>query len=131
MSPSTSSNQPIRKEEEVAQNPDPKIDQDFNNFPHQQSSPDLINPETETEKKTGQVTDIEELPGNSQKGDGGEEAASHSKERGGNEASHKAASRKGNTEEIDSDGSANAFERTEGDQAKVIDEQKKKGTSYY
>lgn len=131
MSPSTSSNQPIRKQEEVASNPDPKIDQDYNNFPHEQSSPDLINPKTEAEKKTAQVTDIDDLPGNSQKGDGGEAAASHLQERAGSEVSRKAAAREGNIEEIESDGSANAFERTEGDQAKVIDEQKKKGSSYY
>lgn len=127
---STSSNQPIRNNEEVARNPDQKIDQDFNNFPHQQSSPELINPHTAEEKKTAQVEDIDELPSNRQKGDGGEEAASHLRERAGNEVSHKAAEREGNVEEIESDGSANAFERTEGDQAKVIDENKKTGNFY-
>jgi hypothetical protein len=42
---------PIKKEEEVQQNPDPHIDQDFPGFPHSPSSKKSIAPKTVTEKK--------------------------------------------------------------------------------
>ncbi|WP_462249274.1 hypothetical protein [Ferruginibacter sp.] len=48
MIPKTS---PIKKEEEVQQNPDPHIDQDFPGFPHHPSSKKSITPKTVTEKK--------------------------------------------------------------------------------
>lgn len=46
---------PIDKKEEVASNPDPKIDQDFPGFPHGNSKKEVIKPETKTEKKTAAV----------------------------------------------------------------------------
>jgi hypothetical protein len=42
---------PITKEEEVQQNPDPHIDQDFPGFPHGPSGKKTIKPETDKEKK--------------------------------------------------------------------------------
>ncbi len=42
---------PIKKEEEVQQNPDTHIDQDFPGFPHLPSSKKNITPKTVTEKK--------------------------------------------------------------------------------
>lgn len=41
----------ITKEEEVQQNPDPHIDQDFPGFPHLPASKKNITPITEAEKK--------------------------------------------------------------------------------
>lgn len=42
---------PIKKEEEVHQNPDPHIDNDFPGFPHLPSDLKSITPKTKTEKK--------------------------------------------------------------------------------
>ena len=42
---------PIKKEEEVQQNPDAHIDQDFPGFPHLPSDKKSITPHTETEKR--------------------------------------------------------------------------------
>lgn len=41
----------IKKEEEVQQNPDPHIDQDFPGFPHLPSTKEIITPKSATEKK--------------------------------------------------------------------------------
>ena len=41
---------PIRKEEDVQQNPDEHIDQDYPGFPHPPSDKKSITPETVTEK---------------------------------------------------------------------------------
>jgi hypothetical protein len=46
---------PIKKEKEVAQNPDPRIDQDYPGFPHPPSAKKNIAPEKETEKKAAGV----------------------------------------------------------------------------
>jgi hypothetical protein len=43
---------PIKKEEEVQQNPDQHIDQDFPGFPHLPADKKNINPLTTTEKKS-------------------------------------------------------------------------------
>ena len=43
---------PIKKEEEVQQNPDEHIDQDYPGFPHPPSDKKSITPETVTEKKS-------------------------------------------------------------------------------
>lgn len=43
---------PIKKEEEVQQNPDEHIDQDFPGFPHLPSDKKSITPQTLTEKKS-------------------------------------------------------------------------------
>lgn len=45
----------IKKEKEVAQNPDPRIDQDYPGFPHPPSGKKNITPEKESEKKTAGV----------------------------------------------------------------------------
>lgn len=47
--------QPIKKEEEVAKNPDKKIDEDFKGFPHGHASKKIIKPETAADKKTARV----------------------------------------------------------------------------
>ena len=49
MAPKTS---PIKKEEEVQQNPDQHIDQDYPGFPHAPSDKKDITPKTETENKS-------------------------------------------------------------------------------
>jgi len=46
---------PIKKEEEVQQNPDPHIDQDYPGFPHHPSTRKHITPQTATEKKSAAV----------------------------------------------------------------------------
>ena len=43
---------PIKKEEEVQQNSDEHIDQDFTGFPHLPADRKSITPETVTEKKS-------------------------------------------------------------------------------
>lgn len=43
---------PIEKEEDVQQNPDPHIDQDFPGFPHLPADKKSITPKTKQEKKT-------------------------------------------------------------------------------
>ena len=43
---------PIKKEEEVQQNPDEHIDQDYPGFPHLPADKKNITPETVTEKKS-------------------------------------------------------------------------------
>lgn len=52
MAPKTS---PIKKEEEIQQNPDKHIDQDYPGFPHAPSSKKHITPKTTAEKKTAGV----------------------------------------------------------------------------
>lgn len=52
MAPKTS---PIKKEEEIQQNPDQRIDQDYPGFPHAQSSKKHITPKTATEKQAAGV----------------------------------------------------------------------------
>ena len=47
---------PIKKEEEVQQNPDEHIDQDYPGFPHLPSDKKSITPETVTEKKSAGAT---------------------------------------------------------------------------
>ncbi len=42
---------PIQKPEEVKQNPDPHIDQDFPGFPHPPSKEEQINPKKKKAKK--------------------------------------------------------------------------------
>ncbi|MGG9962744.1 hypothetical protein [Ferruginibacter sp. SUN106] len=42
---------PIKKEEEIQQNPDAKIDQDYPGFPHLPSDKKSITPQNKTEKK--------------------------------------------------------------------------------
>jgi hypothetical protein len=46
-----SGHSPIRKKEEVVENPDNKIDQDFPGFPHAPAKEEWINPGSAKEKK--------------------------------------------------------------------------------
>ena len=46
---------PITKKEEVRQNPDNKIDEDFKGYPHGHASDKIIKPETDEEKKIADV----------------------------------------------------------------------------
>ncbi|MFD2921252.1 hypothetical protein ACFS6H_16115 [Terrimonas rubra] len=46
---------PIKNEEEVAKNPDKKIDEDFKGFPHGHASKKIIKPKTKNDKKTARV----------------------------------------------------------------------------
>ena len=48
---------PIKKEEEVRQDPDPKIDQDYPGFPHLPSDKKSITPVTKIEKKLANASD--------------------------------------------------------------------------
>ena len=74
---------PITKKEEVKQNPDNKIDQDFNGYPSGPAKDETIDPKTKDEKK---IADIENKDG------------------------EKRIYKKTETDEQDSDGSANAFD---------------------
>ncbi len=75
--------QPIKDKEEVAKHPDNKIDQDFKGYPHGNASEEIIKPESEEEKKIADV---------------------HNKD------GEKRIYKKNETDEQDSDGSANAFD---------------------
>ena len=76
-------NIPIQNRDEIAKHPDNKIDQDFKGYPHGPAKDETIKPETEEEKKTA---DLENKDG------------------------EKRVYKKNETDEQDSDGSANAFE---------------------
>jgi hypothetical protein len=51
---------PITKKEEVRENPDNKIDEDFKGYPHGNAKDEIIKPETEQEK---QIADIDNKDG--------------------------------------------------------------------
>ena len=55
--------EPITEHDEVADNPDSKIDQDFKGFPHGNAAENIINPSTTEEKKVAAVniTDGEKM----------------------------------------------------------------------
>ena len=74
---------PITEKEEIAQNPDSKIDEDYRGYPHGPANDETIKPDTEDEKKNA---DIDNKDG---------EKRTYKKEK---------------IDEQDSDGSANAFE---------------------
>lgn len=76
---------PMDKKSEVDQSNDPRIDQDFNNFPHDPSKENIINPKTSTDFK---VADAEDAEVRQRRNDG-------------------------KIDEIQSDGSGGAFESTE------------------
>jgi hypothetical protein len=46
---------PIKTREEVQDNPDKHIDQDFEGYPHHPAKDETINPKTETQKKTADM----------------------------------------------------------------------------
>ena len=73
----------IINKEEIAQHPDNKIDQDFKGYPHGPAKDETIKPENENDEKT---SDIENKDG------------------------EKRVYKKDETNEQDSDGSANAFD---------------------
>jgi len=75
---------PIKKKEEIRQNPDKKIDQDFKGYPHGPAKDVTIKPKTKNEKKTADLN---------------------------NKDGEKINYQKDEIDEQDSDGSANAFER--------------------
>jgi len=74
---------PLTKKEDIAQSPDNKIDQDYKGYPHGPAKDETIKPETEEEKKIADIS---------------------------NKDGEKRIYKKGETDEQDSDGSANAFE---------------------
>ena len=76
-------NKPIQTKEEVKQNPDNKIDQDFNGYPHGQAKDEIINPKTGNEKEAADLD---------------------------NKDGEKINYKKNEIDEQNSDGSANAFE---------------------
>ena len=46
---------PITKKEEVSENPDNKIDEDFKGYPHGHTKEEIIKAETDEEKKIADV----------------------------------------------------------------------------
>ena len=74
---------PITEKEEIKQSPDNKIDQDYKGYPSGLAKDEIINPQTEEDKK---VADLENKDG------------------------EKREYKKNETNEQDSDGSANAFD---------------------
>jgi hypothetical protein len=78
---------PIKKEEEIQRNPDPKIDQDFEGYPHVQAKNETIKPKTKEQKETADLDNK----------DGEKKLHPHSK-------------KNDETDEQESDGSANAFD---------------------
>ena len=50
---------PIKKESEVANHPDPKIDQDFPGFPHAPAHKKNIHPTTKTEEKNAAIDEAD------------------------------------------------------------------------
>ncbi len=74
---------PIRDKEEIKQNPDHKIDQDFEGYPHGPAKKETIKPRTKQQHDTADTD---------------------------NKDGEKRIYRSDETDEQDSDGSANAFE---------------------
>jgi len=85
---------PIEQKEEVQESNDMHIDQDFEGFPHSPSSENLVNPKSLQDRLTAEAK-------------GGENISQRTEEVKKNSMSD-------SSEEIESEGSANAFERTEG-----------------
>jgi hypothetical protein len=79
--------QPIKKMD-IPKNPDNKIDQDFPNYPQYPAKEEVINPQTEQQKEAADLD---------------------------NKDGEKREYKKGKVDEGASDGSANAFERSEND----------------
>ncbi|HKZ67102.1 MAG TPA: hypothetical protein VJ111_12125 [Chitinophagaceae bacterium] len=79
----------------IQQHPDKRIDQDFPGYPHAPAKEEIINPQTEQEKKVAAIDSR----------DGEKQINPSSKKKTRSSATE--------TEEERSDGSANAFEATE------------------
>ena len=77
----------MHKKDEVAKNPDNKIDQDFEGYPHGPAKDETINPKTKNQHETADTDNK----------DGEKQEYEHSK-------------KKAVKDEQESDGSANAFE---------------------
>ena len=76
---------PINQKHEVQKSNDPRIDQDFENFPHGTSKENIINPKKDADFKTADAEDIKSRDDN----------------------------KEDNIKEMESDGSGGAFESTE------------------
>ena len=74
---------PISKKEEIAENPDNKIDEDFKGYPHGSAKDETINPKTNQQKN---IADMDNKDG------------------------EKRIYKRNEKDEQDSDGSANAFD---------------------
>jgi hypothetical protein len=85
---------PINQEEDVQKSNDRHIDQDFEGYPHTPAQENIINPKSTEDKIIAGVKDGENIA------QGAQEIKKQKRNR--------------QKEEINSDGSANAFERTEG-----------------
>jgi len=48
-------NKPIREKEEIKNNPDNKIDQDFKGYPAGHATEEVINPKTASQKKVADI----------------------------------------------------------------------------
>ena len=88
---------PIDEKEEVQKSNGKHIDQDFEGYPHNPARENIINPKSREDRVIGGVKDGENI---SQKNKGLKKT--------------RISQRNKQNEEISSDGSANAFERTEG-----------------
>jgi hypothetical protein len=93
------SNTPIKNEDEVKKNTDPRMDQDFENYANTPSKDSIINPKTKNEKE---IADTDNKDG---------EKMTPKEKKSGKE-----------TDEQESNGSGGAFEATE----KVEDQPKNK-----
>ncbi|MET0635409.1 MAG: hypothetical protein ABWZ25_05250 [Chitinophagaceae bacterium] len=141
MSKSTSNSKekgdPIDTSEEVKQNPDPKIDQDFEGFPANPATQEKVNPKTPGEKKSagnGERDGEKKLDAGKNEPpieEGGSDGSANAFERTERQAIEPHATEHNNTipRKRRSDGSANAFERTEGSPLDETDEEE--GKTYY
>ena len=62
---SAKKNKPLISKEDIAKNPDPKIDQDFEGYPHGPAKDETISPKTKKEHKIA-GTDIKDGEKNNQ-----------------------------------------------------------------
>jgi hypothetical protein len=53
-------NHPIKDKEEIRNNPDPKIDQDFEGYPAGPARDETIKPKTKQDKKTADLDDYDD-----------------------------------------------------------------------
>jgi hypothetical protein len=120
---------PIDNKEDVRRNPDPKIDQDFPGFPGGPADDKKVNPDTPAEKKSADVGNRD----GEKKLDADKDNAAY--DEGDSDGSANAFDRteprakEGPVKKRRSDGSANAFERTEG--SPLNDEDEEENKTYY
>lgn len=53
--PDNQATEPMQTKQDVEENPDKHIDQDFSGYPHAPASAELINPKTKDEKKSAAI----------------------------------------------------------------------------